>query len=175
MIKKKIEKAFNEQINAETHSAYLYWSMVAYFESLNLDGFATWMRVQVQEEMLHATKFFQHIADRQGRVVLTALAAPETQWKSPLAAFQAAYKHEGYITGRINKLMDLAQAESDHAAVAFLQWFVTEQVEEESNADGIVQKLKLIGDRPEALLLLDKELGARTFTPPPAGAAPAGA
>jgi ferritin len=168
MISKKIQQAFNDQINAETHSAYLYWSMVAYFESINLKGFASWMRCQIQEEMVHATKFFDFINERGGRVALTAIESPATEWDSPLAAFEAAYAHEQYITGRIDDLVKLAREENDNAAGIFLQWFVTEQVEEEASADEVVQQLKLMAGAPGGLFMLDRELGQRIFTPPAA-------
>jgi len=166
MISKRIEQAFNDQINAETHSAYLYWSMVAYFESVNLSGFAAWMRVQAQEEMVHASKFFDVINERSGRVTLQAIEGPAGEWDSPLSAFEAAYAHEQYITGRINDLVALAREENDNAAEIFLQWFVTEQVEEEDSANKVVQQLKLIGDNAGGLFMLDRELGQRAFTPP---------
>jgi len=166
MIGQKVQDGFNAQINAETHSAYLYWSMAAYFQSINLPGFAAWMRAQAQEEMVHAVKFYDFINERGGRVTLTAIEAPATEWDSPLSAFEAAYKHEQYITKRINDLVDLAAAQKDHAAGIFLQWFVTEQVEEEASADEIVQKLKMLADAPGGLFMLDREMGQRTFTPP---------
>lgn len=168
MFNKKMEKSFNEQINEELYSAYLYLSMVAYFESTNLPGFANWMRVQTQEEIVHAMKFYDYINQRNGRVVLTALADPQIEWKSPMDAFEAAYKHELHITDKINELVNLAIEEKDHAANMFLQWFVNEQVEEEKNPLDIIQKLKMIKDSSESLYMLDKELAARVFTPPPA-------
>ncbi len=169
MMKESIEKAFNDQINAETFSAYLYWSMSAYFEDLNLSGFGAWMRAQAQEEMLHAMKFYQFILERGGRVKLASIEAPDTEWESPLAAFEAAYKHECYITERINNLVDLAREEKAHDADSFLKWFVDEQVEEEATADGVVQNLKLVGDgQGGGLFMLDREMSQRTFTPPPA-------
>ena len=166
MLKKKIQNACNKQLNAETFSAYLYWSMSAYFDSMNLKGFATWMRVQALEEMTHAEKFFNFISERGGRVLMAAVDAPETQWESPLAAFEGAYAHEVMVTGLINDLMDLAVAESDHAASIFLQWFVSEQGEEEASADEVIQKLKLIGKDSASLFMLDQELGQRVFVPP---------
>ena len=169
MLNPKIEQAFNEQLNAEAYSAYLYWSMSAYFESMNLKGFASWMRIQALEEMTHTEKFFNYVNERGGRVRLAAIDAPAVEWDSPLAAFEAAYGHETIVTGRINKLVDLAVAESDHASQIFLQWFVSEQVEEEASADEVVQKLKLIGDATGALFMVDQELGQRVFTPPAAG------
>lgn len=166
MISETIQEAFNDQINAETFSAYLYLSMAAYFDDMNLGGFSTWMKCQAQEEMVHAMKFYNFIAERGGRVILKALDAPEISWGSPLAAFEAAYTHEQYISDRINKLVDLAIEEGDHASKPFLDWFVTEQVEEEASADGVVQQLKLIEGSPQALFMLDRELGQRVFTPP---------
>jgi ferritin len=166
MLKTEIQEAFNRQINAELHSAYLYLSMAAYFESENLSGMASWMRVQAQEETTHAMKFFDFIHERDGRVTLTALEGPKTEWTSPLDAFEGAYAHECKITGMINALVDLSIRESDHAANAFLQWFVTEQVEEEAAAKTIVDKLKMAGGHTMALFMLDRELGQRTFTPP---------
>ena len=167
MMNEKIEQAFNEQINAETFSAYLYWSVSAYFASIGLDGFARWMTAQAQEEMLHASKFYNTILERGGNVTLTELDAPATEWDSPLEAFEAAYAHEQYITGRIDDLMNLAIEESDHASKSLLQWFVDEQVAEEDSVLQIVDQLKLIGDDGRGLLMLDRELGQRVFTPPP--------
>ena len=161
MISQKIEEGFNAQLNAETYSAYLYWSMAGYFESMNLNGFASWMKVQAQEEMVHATMFYDQINERQGRVKLAAIDAPETEWDSPLAAFEAAFKHEQKISGMIHDLVDLAIQEKDHPANSFLQWFVDEQVEEEASADAIVQQLKLIGSSGQALFLLDREMAQR--------------
>ncbi len=169
MLNEKIEKACNEQLQAEVYSAYLYWSMSAYFESINLAGFAGWMRVQALEEMTHAEKFFHFISERGGRVSLAAIQAPPVEWKSALAVFEDAYAHEQKVTSLINSLVDLALAEKDHASNAFLQWFVTEQVEEEATADDVVQKLKLMGDAPGGMFMLDREMAQRVFTPPPAG------
>jgi len=168
MIDKKIQDAFNDQINAETYSAYLYWSMAYYFDSINLAGFAHWMRCQVQEEMVHAIKFADFINERNGRVLFRVIDGPPTDWDSPLAVFQAAYAHEQKVTSLINHLVDLANEVRDHASKIFLEWFVTEQVEEESSADEVVQKLKLMADAPGGLFLLDRELATRVFTPPPA-------
>lgn len=168
MINQKVQDAFNNQINAETYSAYLYWSMSAYFESVNLSGFASWMRVQAQEEMVHSVKFYDFIKERGGRIVLAAIEAPGTEWDSPLAAFEAAYAHERKVTAMIGDLVDLSLAEKDHAAGVFLQWFVTEQVEEEASADEVVQKLKLMGEAPGGMFMLDREMALRVFTPPAA-------
>jgi ferritin len=166
MIKKTIADAINEQIAKEMFSANLYLSMSAYFQSVNLAGFANWMRIQVQEETFHSMKFFDYLMARGGSPKIAALAAPEFKWKSPLEAFQAAYKHEQSITASINKLTDLAIKESDHATNILLQWFITEQVEEEETVNEIVEKIKLIGDFTAGIIMLDNELKTRVFTPP---------
>jgi ferritin len=162
MLSKKMEKALNEQLNAELYSAYLYLAMSAWFESQNLPGFAAWMRIQHREETVHGMKFFKFVTERRGRVALKAIEEPGKEWKSSLAAFEAAFEHEQYITGRIGDLVNLAVEEKDHAANAFLQWFVNEQVEEEASVDSIVQKLKMAEKSPGAILMLDHELGKRT-------------
>lgn len=166
MISKKLEEALNKQINAELYSAYMYLSMVAYFESANLPGFANWMRAQTQEELMHAMKIYDYVNERSGRVTLKAIDGPPTNWESPLAVFEAVYAHEQKVTGLINKLVDLAMEEKDHATNNFLQWFVKEQVEEESSADEIVQKLKPMTNAPDGMHMLDNEMGQRVFTPP---------
>lgn len=166
MLTDKMEEALNGQLNAELYSAYLYLSMSAYFQSVNLGGFATWMRVQAQEELVHAMKLYDFINERGGRTRLRQVDAPPTEWDFPLAAFEAAYAHEQKVTALINDLVDLALGEKDHASHVFLQWFVTEQVEEEDSANGVVQKLKLMGEAQGGLFMLDRELGQRTFTPP---------
>ncbi len=170
MLKERIEKALNDQVNAEMFSAYLYLSMSSCFAAMNFSGFAQWMKVQAMEEMSHAMKIYDFIIERGGRVTLAQIDAPQTAWESPLAAFEAAYKHEQYITSRINDLVDMAIEERDHATNIFLQWFVSEQVEEEASADEIVQKLKLVGDQGNAIFMLDRELGSRGFALPSAGA-----
>ena len=168
MLNSNIEKAFNEQLNAELYSAYLYYSMAAYFESVNLAGFANWMMVQFQEEQFHAEKFYRYINERGGRVLLTAIESPPTEWDSPLAVFEATLIHEQKVTGLINDLVFLARDERDNATEIFLQWFVSEQVEEENSVAVVLGQLKIIKDNPHALLMLDKELAQRIFTPPPA-------
>jgi ferritin len=168
MISKKMEEALNAQVNAEMYSAYLYLSMESFFKSLNLNGFANWMRVQTQEEMMHAMKIYDFINERNGRVLLKAIDGPPTKWDSPLAVFKAVLKHEQKVTGLINDLVDLAIKEKDHATNSFLQWFVNEQVEEEASADEMVQQLKMMEDAPGGMFMLDRELGQRVFTPPAA-------
>ena len=170
MLNAKVQEAFNQQINAELFSEYLYLSMAAHFESESLKGMANWMRIQAGEEHNHAMKFYHFIIDRNGKVVLTQIDAPKTAWNSPLDAFQDAYKHELKITGMINNLANLAIDEKDHAAHQFLEWFVNEQVEEEAAAQMIVDQLKLVGENGVAIYMIDQELGKRTPTP----AAPAG-
>ena len=166
MLGERIQKALNEQINAETYSSYLYLSMSTWFESNNFKGFAKWMRIQALEESCHVLKIMDYIHEQGGRVLLTAVEAPDTEWDSPLAAFEAAYAHEQLVSGLIGKLMDIALEERDHASTIMLQWFVSEQVEEEATADEIVQQLKLMADAPGGLFLLDREMSARTFTAP---------
>lgn len=167
MLNETIEKKINSQINAELFSAYLYYSMASYFESISLSGAAHWMRNQVMEELIHVQKFVTYVNERRGTVKLEAIECPQTEWKSPLDAFEAAYEHEIHITGRINTLLDAALKESDHATANFLQWFVAEQVEEEASADAVVQQLKLVGDNKGGLFMIDKELAARVVTLPP--------
>ncbi len=166
MLNKKVEKAINDQLNAELHSAYIYYSMSAYFEDKSLKGFGSWMRVQAQEELFHVAKFYQYIIDRGGRVLLQSIDAVETDWESPIAVFENAYRHECYISDRINKLVALAREENDTPTENFLQWFVEEQVEEEATADEKVQELKLIGGEGHGLFMIDREAGQRVFTPP---------
>ena len=161
MMTNKMEKALNEQINEELYSAYLYLAMSAWFESQNLPGFGSWMKVQAREENTHAMKFFEFIHERRGRVMLKTIKEPDKEWKSPLAAFEAALEHEQYITGRIDGLVNLAITEKDHATGGLLQWFVKEQVEEEASADRIVQMLKMAANAPGALLMLDHQMGER--------------
>ncbi len=163
MIKEKMQNALNNQINLELYSAYLYLSMSAYFESINLKGFANWMKVQAQEELNHAMKFYDHINERGGKMTLKAVEAPKTEWKSPLDAFEDTYKHEQKITSIINKLVDLSESENDYPSKSLLQWFVDEQVEEEASADEIVKKLKLIKESPNGLLMLDSILSKRKY------------
>ena len=171
MISDTMQKALNEQINAELFSAYLYLAMEACFQSQGLSGFANWMRVQTQEEMVHAMKIYDFINARNGRVELLEIAKPPLEWDSPLEAFEAAYLHETAVTKRIHKLVDLAIQESDHATNNFLQWFVAEQVEEEQSANDVVDQLKLLGDSKDGLFQLNKDLGARAFSPPGGDAA----
>ena len=166
MINEKMEKAFNEQINKELYSEYLYLAMQAYFERLNLKGFVNWFTVQVQEEHAHAMGMYNYVHERGGRVELEAIDKPRTDWSSPLECFEHVLEHEEFVTSRINALMDVAEEVKDRAALSFLDWYLKEQVEEESNVGGVLATLKLIGEDKKALLMLDKELATRTFTAP---------
>lgn len=161
MIKPKIEEAFNKQLNAELYASYLYLSIAADFESKNWLGMARWMQSQSREEYGHAMKFYKELHERGGRVKLMPIEAPKLEWNTPLAAFEDAYKHECKVTGMINAIMDLANAEKDYAAAEFLNWFVKEQVEEEASVLTIVEQMKLIGDSTGPLFMLDHHLGER--------------
>lgn len=163
MLNKKIQDALIQQVNAEVYASYLYYGMRAYFEELALTGAAHWMKCQWLEELGHANKIYEYIHERGGKVELPAVQSVTTGYASPLAAFEAAYAHEIKVTAMIDRLVELAAAEKDHATVNFLQFYVAEQVEEEASADAVVQKLKLIGDAKGGLFMLDRELGARPF------------
>lgn len=166
MLSPKMQKALNKQVNAELYSAYLYLSMSAHCQSISLPGFAHWLRVQTMEELVHAMKLYDFVNERGSKVELGPIEGPPITWKTPLAIFEHTQRHEQKVTGLINNLVNRARAEKNHASVAFLQWFVTEQVEEESSANEVVQKLKLAGTDKLALLLLDKDVATRVFTPP---------
>ena len=166
MLSERMQGALNEQINAELYSSYLYLAMSSHFSSANLAGMASWMRVQVQEELFHAIKMYDFVNERGGRAMMKAINQPPGAWDSPLAVFEAGLDHERKVTGLINNLVDVAIAERDHATSIFLQWFVTEQVEEEANASGIVSKLRMIGHDASSLFALDQELGQRVFVMP---------
>ena len=161
MINEKLEKAFNYQINRELYSEYLYLSMQAYFERLNLKGFVNWMTVQIQEEHAHAMGMFNYLNQRGGKV--------EIDWSSPLEVFEHILTHEELVTSLINKLMDVAEETKDRAAISFLNWYLKEQVEEEDNVGNVLATLRLIGDDKKALLMLDKDLATRTFVAPVIG------
>lgn len=161
MLSDTMLQQMNEQVKHEMASAYLYLSMAAHFESVNLSGLASWMRVQAGEEQEHALKFFDHILDRGGKVSLQAIGQPPVDFTTPLAVFEKVLAHEQQVTALIHKLYALAVQEADYASQLFLAWFVTEQVEEEKNASTIVETLKLIGDKSNAIYQLDHQLGKR--------------
>ena len=162
----KMQKAINDQINFELYSSYIYLSMSSYLKSLNLNGFAHWMEIQVQEEVAHAMKLYNFLQERGGNVEFQGIPKPKSKWDSPLDAFQNAYEHEQIVTERINALVDMALQLKDHATNAHLQWFISEQVEEESNVLGILQQMKLAEGAPNGLFMLDRELAQRVFVSP---------
>ncbi len=161
MLKDKIQKALNAQMHLEMLSSYLYLSMAAYFECENFNGFAHWMKIQSGEEYGHAMKIYSYINQRSGRVNLMKIEAPKNEWKDAIDVFSETLKHEQKVTEEIGNLVELALTEKDYATHAFLQWFVTEQVEEEATAINILDKIKMIGDNRNGLFLLDRELGMR--------------
>jgi len=162
MINSKVEAALNDQIRKEFYSSYLYLSMAAQFESMNLKGFAHWMQVQANEETKHGMKIYGHVNERGGKVILQPIDAPPSKWKSAKEMFAQAYGHERNVTESINKIVELARTQKDTAAEVFLQWFVNEQVEEEASTNEIKLKLELIGDNAPALIMLDSELHKRS-------------
>lgn len=166
MLNPKVQDAINEQINAELYSAYLYLSMAQYFEAEGLAGFANWFKIQFQEEQAHAQIFINYLNQRGGRVTLKAIDAVPTTWESPLDAFKATLEHEQKVTALINNLYATAEQEHDYATRDRLNWFVTEQVEEEDNCRQLIDKYSLIGNDGMGQYMLDQELGARTYTEP---------
>ena len=166
MINTKVEKAIVEQIAKEMFSANLYLSMAAYYKAKNLNGFANWTRIQAQEETAHAMFFFDYLIDRGGNLKISAIEAPQSEWSNPLAAFEAILAHEQQVTASINANAEVAMQEKDFATSSFLQWFITEQVEEEATAGEIVDRLTMAKESPGALFMLDTELKARVYVAP---------
>lgn len=169
MMESKLVNAFNDQINKEFYSAYLYLAMRTYFEEQNLQGFVNWFDVQFQEEHAHGMGMFNYVFERGGNVVLEAIDKPVVEGNTPVQIFEQVLRHEEYVTSRINALMDVAEEVKDRAALSFLNWYLKEQVEEEASVGGVLSTLKLIGDDKKALLLLDKDLSTRVFNPPVIG------
>jgi len=163
MLNQKLEKELNKQVNKELFSSYLYMSMNSYFQSIDMLGFANWMYMQAQEELSHAQKIYNFINERGGRIMLEQIDKPKAEWDSPLKAFEESLIHEIFITDSINELLNIAIEEKDHATNIFLQWFVTEQVEEESSVNDVIKKLKFMKDAPGGLFMLDKQLGQRSL------------
>jgi ferritin len=161
MLSTALQDAINDQVKNELFSAYLYLAMSAHFESAHLPGCARWMRMQSQEEASHAMKLFEFILERGGRVALQAIEQPPVKFKAPLDVFQQALEHERKVSGMIHRLYELAVKENDFATQVMLQWFIGEQVEEERSAGDIVEQLKMVGDQPVGLFMLDQQLGAR--------------
>ncbi|MDN5300270.1 MAG: ferritin [Clostridiales bacterium] len=170
MIKPKLEAIINKQINAELYSAYLYLSMSAYFESINLPGFANWMKVQFEEEQFHAMRFFTYLSERGGRVVLEAIEKPQTEWKNAIEVFEHTLEHEKHVTSLLNDIADLAETEKDRATQNLMVWFIDEQVEEEGSAEQILNELNWINGEGHGMLMLDREMATRVFAPPTVGA-----
>jgi ferritin len=166
MLSDAMNKALNDQVKWEMYSSYLYLSMSAYFADLGMAGFAQWMRAQAQEELFHAMRFYDYINERGGRVMLQPIDAPQHEWKNTIDAFEETLKHEQHVTARINNLANLALDERDHATSIFLQWFISEQVEEEDSVKDILGKLRMINGEGQGMLMLNTELGTRVFTPP---------
>lgn len=166
MISKKMAEAINDQMIREIYSAYLYMSMSNFSSGLGLKGFANWLMVQYHEEMFHAMRMYEYQQSQGADVKLKQIDEPPAQWESPLDMFEKVLEHEQKVTKWINELMDIAVEEKDHASQIFLQWYVTEQIEEEQNDNDIIAPLKLIGDNPQGLMMLDKELSARIATVP---------
>ena len=161
MLDKTMERAINRQIKAELYSAYLYLAMAAHAEAANFPGIAHWMRAQSQEEIEHGMKFFKYVTERGGRVVLEAIDRPPEEFESALDLFEKTLEHEQHVTALIHELYALAVEQKDYASQVALQWFIEEQVEEESSATAIVEMLKLAGDSGNALIMLDRALGSR--------------
>jgi ferritin len=166
MLSAKLQKELNNQMNSEFFAEYEYLSMAAYFHTMNLDGFANYFHVQSQEEHFHAMKIFHFILDKGGKVDLQQIAKPDSEFKSPLSVFETALEHEKKVTKAINKLMDGAISENDHAVNSFLRWYIDEQVEEEALAGKALAKMQIIKGQGEGLLILDQEFAQRTFAPP---------
>ncbi|WP_020677285.1 ferritin [Geopsychrobacter electrodiphilus] len=166
MLSKKLQDAINEQIAFEISSALIYKAMQAYFEHEDLPGFANWMDVQYQEELFHANRFFTYVCDAGGLAAMLPFEGARNDYESPLEAFRVTLDHEQQVTARIGKLMDLAREQGDHAAQIMLQWFITEQVEEEASAGLIIRKLERVEGDGRGLLMLDQELAQRVYTPP---------
>lgn len=170
MLSKKMQEALNRQINEEFSSAYIYLQMSAESDRLGLPGFANWFRMQYSEELIHATKFYDYVLERNGEVHLGAIDKPDSGPQTPLGLFENALAHEEHITACIFKLKDLARSESDHATDVFLEWFITEQVEEEANAQRVIDQLRLVDGSPNGLFMIDRELAARQAAPGPPAA-----
>ena len=169
MISKKMSEALNTQLNWEIYSSYVYVAMASWFKTRNLNGFANWINIQVHEELDHASMFYEFLHDLGADVEFDKIPKPKNDWKNPEEVFADILEHEQGVTQRINKLIDLALKDGDHATNARLQWFISEQVEEEANVNGILQQLKLVKDSPNALMMIDREMAQRVYNPPVKG------
>ncbi|MBT8045616.1 MAG: ferritin [Pontiella sp.] len=168
MISDKMQKELNEQVNKEFYSAYMYLAMSAYCNTIGLPGFAHWMRLQYEEENMHVTRMYDYILNQGGEIHLKAIEEPPTEYGTPIEVFEQTLEHEQFITKSIHKLMSLAVQETDYATQTFLQWYVTEQVEEEANVNDILLPLRMVGEDKSGLMLIDQQLSGRAApTPPP--------
>ncbi len=167
----KVEKSLNDQMNFELYSSYIYMSMASYFRSLNLNGFAHWMEIQVREELAHSLKLYNYLTERGGKAVFEAIAKPPHEWDSPAEVFKHSHEHEQIVTSRMHEIVELALKEKDHTTNAHIQWYLNEQVEEEATVLGIYQQLKFADNSPQALLMFDRELAQRVFVDPNAPSA----
>jgi len=169
VLKETVQSALNDQIQAEFHSSYLYLAMAAWCETKNFEGFGHWMRMQAQEELQHAMKFYDYLNATGNSVILQAVQQPPTEWDSPLEMFRAALAHEQFMTENINKLVKMSMEQDDYATHNLLQWFVSEQVEEEATVDAICGKLEMMGDNMHGVYMMDRELSGRAVpSAPPA-------
>ena len=166
MLSQKVVELLNQQINKEFYSAYLYLDFSNYYDDLGLDGFANWYKIQAQEERDHAMLFLQYLQNNGERVVLEAIAKPDVELTSAKAVLAEGLKHEQYVTSLIHAIYDAAYSDKDFRTMQFLDWFVKEQGEEETNADNLVKKFELFGDDPKSLYMLDSELGGRVYSAP---------
>ena len=169
MINEKLEAAINEQINKELYSEYLYLAMKTRFMEMNLNGFVNWFNVQIQEEHAHGMGLLHYLNERNGKIKLEAIAKPEFAGKTIVEIFEEVLKHEEFITQSINHVAEVAEEVKDRAALTLLDWYLKEQVEEESNVGGLLETLKFISDDKVAIFMLDKELAGRKFNPPSIG------
>lgn len=163
MLKEKMEIAINDQINKELYSSYLYLSMCAYVQSKGMPGIANWLKIQAQEELTHANKFFDYVHERGGRVVLKAIDSVPVEFGSVVELFEKVLEHEQFVTASINNLADIANEISDHATRSMLLWFIDEQVEEEAGVTQILDQLRMVEGKGQGLFMIDKELATRVF------------
>ncbi len=163
MINEKVENVLNSQINKEFYSAYLYLAMSAYFDEIGLYGFSNWTKVQAREEVDHGMILFDYIIERDGTVKLTQIEAPDKDFQNPVQVFEKILEHEKYVTESINCVASMSEDECDLATRHFINWYISEQVEEEANARDVITKLKMFGDEKSSLFHLDQELGKREY------------
>ncbi|GFZ32536.1 ferritin [Clostridium zeae] len=170
MLSERLIEALNEQINYEFYSSYTYLAMAAFAQSEDLDGFANFFRVQAQEELFHAMKFYDYVYQKNGDVTLEAIHKPQLKFENMIDVFERGYEHEQEVTRRIYNLADIANEEKEHSTISLLKWFIDEQVEEEDNFNKIIKKLRRAESNPAALYMLDDELAQRVYVAPATGA-----